>query len=55
MREPFAVVQDSGSVFFLFFPMVGEFHRAFATMGSSRNEHQGLRAQAQAEAALGQG
>ena len=28
MREPFPVMQDFGSVFFLFFPMVGEFHRA---------------------------
>ena len=27
MREPFPVMQDFGSVFFLFFPMVGEFHR----------------------------
>jgi len=28
MREPFPVVQDLGSVLFLFFPMVREFHRA---------------------------
>ena len=28
VREPFAVVQNFGSVLFLFFPMVGEFHRA---------------------------
>jgi hypothetical protein len=28
MREPFPVMQDFGSVFFLFFPMVREFHRA---------------------------
>src|SRR5260370_36669934 len=28
MREPFTVVQDFGSVFFLFFPMVSKFHRA---------------------------
>ena len=28
MRKPFPVMQDFGSVFFLFFPMVGEFHRA---------------------------
>jgi len=28
MRESFPVMQDFGSVFFLFFPMVSEFHRA---------------------------
>ena len=28
MRKPLPVVQDFRSVFFLFFPMVGEFHRA---------------------------
>ena len=27
VREPLAVVQDFGAVFFLFFPMIGELHR----------------------------
>src|SRR5580693_7864322 len=28
VREPFPVMQDFGSIFFLFFPMIGEFYRA---------------------------
>src|ERR1700685_1322177 len=27
MREPFPVMQDFGSIFFLFFPVVSKFHR----------------------------